>query len=170
MERATRLNEGYIYALELINDNNITQGIRELELLLLYSGEDTDILNLLALCNLKYCNFNKAREYVNKSINIKNTIKGVEYKEIIDNLFRNGNVNKYYGIIRQIKAGKYIAGINELEDFKNIDKSFIEPYILLGMLYYKNNNYLKARINISKAYKLDKSNEAINILYIKLKI
>lgn len=170
MERAIRLNENYVHALELIEDNNIIQGIRELELLLLYSSEDTDILNLLALCNLQYCNFKKAREYIDKSFKIKNTIKGVEYKKIIDDMFKKGHANKYYGIIRQVKAGKYITAINELEDFKLVDAKFIEPYILLGMLYYKNNNYLKARMNIGKAYKLDRSNEVINRLYIKLKI
>lgn len=170
MERAIRIKENYIYALELINKNNIKRGIITLENLLLYNSENTNVLNLLALCNLKYCNFEKAREYVNRSIKIKSSIKALEYKEIIDNLFENGYVSKYEGIIKQVKIGAYTRAARGLEEFKNVDKTFIEPYILLGFIYYENNNYLKARLNISKAYKLDSSNDAINKLYIRLKI
>lgn len=157
-------------SITLLHNNRITEGKKELEKLIFYDSDNIYALNLLAICEYKYCNFKAAEYYIDKSIKIKNNEVAVRYKNEICKIYNSNFYSEYEEIINSLKDGEYYRKINKIEEIKDSNPYFIEPYILLAMIYMSKNKFIKARKNISRAYKMDVSNPLINNIYFKLKL
>lgn len=154
----------------LLSENRITEGKLELEKLITYDNNNIHALNLLALCEFRYCNFNTAIKYIDKSIKLKDIKTTRLYREEIYSGYKNGLYRDYYLIVNNLKKKQYYKQIDKLENIKANNTQLIEPYLLLAILYLRENKLIRARKNISLAYKMDISNPLINKLYLKLKI
>lgn len=151
----------YKNALSLIKNNNVSGAVKELKLSLKFHKLDTDSLNLLGLAFYLKCRFQKAEEKWRKSLEIKRkNNKAADYLELITKNDFKELRKEYQKIIFNDKVKK-----NKKTDFlKKViaeHEELIEPYVLLGLLYKKEENYEEALKYFYKAYDLDKGNQTI---------
>ncbi len=151
----------YKNALNLIKNNNVSEAVKELKLSLKFHKSNTDSLNLLGLAFYLKCRFQKAEEKWRKSLEIKRkNNKAADYLELITKNDFKELRKEYQNIIFNDKVGKKTK-INFLEKVIAEHEELIEPYVLLGLLYKKEDNFEEALQYFYKAYDLDKGNQTI---------
>lgn len=154
-------NSHYKKAVDLIKSNNVSEAINELKLCLKFNSKSISALNLLGLAYYLKCRFDKADKTWRKSLAIKrDNNKARDYLELI--------TKKDFKIIRE--EYKKILFNDEVEKNKKIDflkrlieeyDELIEPYVVLGLLYKKEENYEEALKYFYQAYDLDSGNQNI---------
>lgn len=151
----------YKNALNLIKNNNVSEAVKELKLSLKFHKSNTDSLNLLGLAFYLKCRFQKAEEQWRKSLEIKRkNNKAADYLELITKNDFKELRKEYQNIIFNDKVGKNTK-INFLEKVIAEHEELIEPYVLLGLLYKKEDDFEEALQYFYKAYDLDKGNQTI---------
>jgi len=153
----------YNNALDLLEDNDITNAIDYLNKSIKFYDKDIDILNLLGLCYYYKCNFDQAITYWQKSISInKNNNEALEYIDFVRNdpEFQN-LIDKYNRTIDLVQNQKYEKAIKLLKEIIANNKELIEPYQILGLTYMELGKFKKALNWLKKAQLLDDGNSNI---------
>lgn len=154
-------NAHYKKAMESIKNNKVSDAVEEIKLCLKFNSRNVSALNLLGLAYYLKCRFDKAEKMWKKSLRLKkDSNKARDYLELITKkdfkelrkeykkiLFNDSeNQNKKIKFLKEL-----IAEYDEL----------IEPYVILGLFYKKEENYQEALKYFYQAYDLDSSNQNI---------
>jgi|GEM_PF-1252217 len=153
----------YNNALSLIEVNNITNAVNELEKSVYLNPNDSDSLNVLGLCCYFLCDFNSAFLYWKRSSEInKSDNRSRLYLEFLQSNKFNNLVIQYNNGLEKINEEKIDEAISI---FENISKGFpdlIEPYIILGLCHYYLQDTKKAFDYWQKARYRDRGNMKLN--------
>ncbi|MEC9490491.1 MAG: tetratricopeptide repeat protein [Halanaerobiales bacterium] len=151
----------YKDAMNSIKNNNVSDAIDELKLCLKFNSKSVSALNLLGLAYYLKCRFDKAEKTWRKSLSLqRDNNKARDYLELITKQDFKEIRKEYKDILFNDEANrnekiqflkKLIAEYDEL----------IEPYVILGLLYKKDENYKKALEYFYQAYDLDSGNQNI---------
>lgn len=102
----------------------------------------------------------EAKEYLYKAIEA--IPKDIQAKKNLVTIIYN-----YAGSLRQ--KGKYAEAINELKEALGVNPEHVPSLILLGQIYYQQQELKKAKELWDKAYRYDRRNDMLNKLRKKLK-
>ena len=154
-------NAHYKDAMNSIKNNNVSDAIDELKLCLKFNSKSVSALNLLGLAYYLKCRFDKAEKTWLKSLSIqKDDNKARDYLELITKKDFKEIRKEYKNILfndetDQNNKIKFLKRLIEKHD------ELIEPYVILGLLYKKEENYEEALEYFYQAYDLDSGNENI---------
>ncbi|MFW5809891.1 MAG: tetratricopeptide repeat protein, partial [Halanaerobium sp.] len=154
-------NAHYKEAMNSIKNNNVSDAIDELKLCLKFNSKSVSALNLLGLAYYLKCRFDKAEKTWLKSLSIqKDNNKARDYLELITKKDFKEIRQEYKNILfndetDQNKKIKFLKRLIEKHD------ELIEPYVILGLLYKKEENYEEALKYFYQAYDLDSGSENI---------
>jgi len=156
----------YNKAIELMNNNNLSDAQDMLSKCLALCDEDVEVLNLSGMCAYFTCDFEMANIYWTKSlaINIENN-KAVEYLKNIHSDNFNDFLLAYNIVIDKASKGEYLDASLKLEALIKTNPPLVEPHIIIGLCYLGLNNKSKAMEAFSSAHSLDKGNKK-NINYL----
>ena len=154
-------NAHYKSALNSIKNNNVSKAIDELKLCLKFNSKSVSALNLLGLAYYLKCRFDKAEKTWRKSLSIKtDNNKARDYLELISKRDFKEIREEYKNLIfnNEVEQKKKINFLKRLiEEYDEL----IEPYVILGLLYKKEENYEEALQYFYQAYDLDSGNQNI---------
>ena len=154
-------NAHYRQAMKSIKNNNVSDAIDELKLCLKFNSKSVDALNLLGLSYYLKCRFDKAEKTWKKSLSLKReNNKARDYLELITKKDFKEIRKEYKKILFNDKADRE-EKIKFLKKLIEEYDELIEPYVILGLLYKKENNYSEALKYFYKAYELDSGNQNI---------
>lgn len=149
----------YNQALELIKESNLSDAVKQLkESIRLYS-KDPEILNVLGLCSFSMCNFQEARYFWSKSMQISaEDNRAKVYLQTIDSNKFKEMINQYNHSLQKINNNQVEEAVLELQRITHHYSNLIEPYILLGLCNYHLGRYEEAEKNWLKAWSYDQGN------------
>lgn len=154
-------NSHYKEAMNLIKSNNVSDAVDELKLCLKFNSNSVSALNLLGLAYYLKCRFDKAEKTWRKSLSIKNdNNKARDYLELITKKDFSEIRKEYKNILFNDKTNQNMK-IKFLKSLIERYDELIEPYVILGLLYKKEENYDQALKYFYKAYDLDSGNQNI---------
>ena len=144
-----------------IKNNNVSDAIDKLKLCLKFNSKNVSALNLLGLAYYLKCRFDKAEKTWRKSLSLKKEDnKARDYLELITkNDFKE--IRKEYKNILFNDEAKQKEKIKFLKTLIEEYDELIEPYVILGLLYKKKENYSEALKYFYQAYELDSGNDNI---------
>lgn len=152
----------YNNALEMIQDNDITNAIKELEKSIDLYSSDTDTLNLLGLCLYYKGNFNEALKYWSLSIKIEETANpAVRYISMMKSEDNHQLISLYNQAIEHAGNGNMINAIEILKNTIGPNYTTIEPLIFIGLCYMDLEKYDEALDYFRKAEALDSGDERL---------
>ncbi|MFW5988104.1 MAG: tetratricopeptide repeat protein [bacterium] len=154
-------NAHYKEAMNSIKSNNVSDAIDELKLCLKFNPKSVSALNLLGLAYYLKCRFDKAEKTWLKSLSIqKENNKARDYLELITKKDFKEIRQEYKNILfnDEVDKNKKIKFLKRLIEKHD---ELIEPYVILGLLYKKEENYEEALKYFYQAYDLDSGNENI---------
>lgn len=151
----------YKEAMNSIKNNNVSDAIDELKLCLKFNPKSVSALNLLGLAYYLKCRFDKAEKIWRKSLSLqRDNNKARDYLELITKDDFKEIRKEYKNILFSDEAEQ-----NEKKRFlKRLIEEYdelIEPYVILGLLYKKEENYEEALKYFYQAYDLDSGNQNI---------
>jgi len=154
-------NAHYREAMKLIKNNNVSDAIDELKLCLKFNSKSVSALNLLGLAYYLKCRFDKAEKTWRKSLSLqKDKNKARDYLELITKQDFKEIRKEYKEILfnDETEKNRKIKFLKRLiEEYDEL----IEPYVILGLLYKKEENYEEALKYFYQAYELDSGNQNI---------
>ena len=154
-------NAHYREAMNLIKNNNVSDAIDELKLCLKFNSKSVSALNLLGLAYYLKCRFDKAENTWRKSLSLqKDKNKARDYLELITKQDFKEIRKEYRNILFSDEAEKN-QKIKFLKKLIEEYDELIEPYVILGLLYKKEENYEEALKYFYQAYELDSGNQNI---------
>jgi tetratricopeptide (TPR) repeat protein len=154
-------NSHYKEAMNLIKSNNVSDAVDELKLCLKFNSNSVSALNLLGLAYYLKCRFDKAEKTWRKSLSIKNdNNKARDYLELITKKDFSEIRKEYKNTLFNDKTNQNMK-IKFLKSLIERYDELIEPYVILGLLYKKEENYDQALKYFYKAYDLDSGNQNI---------
>ena len=154
-------NAHYKEAMNLIKNNNVSDAIDELKLCLKFNSKSVSALNLLGLAYYLKCRFDKAEKTWRKSLSLqKDKNKARDYLELITKQDFKEIRKEYKNILFSDEAEKN-QKIKFLKKLIEEYDELIEPYVILGLLYKKEENYEEALKYFYQAYELDSGNQNI---------
>jgi len=154
-------NAHYKEAMNLIKNNNVSDAIDELKLCLKFNSKSVSVLNLLGLAYYLKCRFDKAEKTWRKSLSLKkDKNKARDYLELITKQDFKEIRKEYKNILFSDEAEKN-QKIKFLKKLIEEYDELIEPYVILGLLYKKEENYEEALKYFYQAYELDSGNQNI---------
>jgi tetratricopeptide (TPR) repeat protein len=154
-------NAHYKDAMNSIKNNNVSDAIDELKLCLKFNAKSVSALNLLGLAYYLKCRFDKAEKTWRKSLSLqRDNNKARDYLELITKQDFKEIRKEYKNILFSDQADqeqkkKFLKRLIEEYD------ELIEPYVILGLLYKKEENYEEALKYFYQAYDLDSGNQNI---------
>jgi tetratricopeptide (TPR) repeat protein len=144
-----------------IKNNNVSDAIDELKLCLKFNAKSVSALNLLGLAYYLKCRFDKAEKTWRKSLSLqKENNKARDYLELITKQDFKKIRKEYKNILfsDQADQNEKIRFLKRLiEEYDEL----IEPYVILGLMYKKEENYEEALKYFYQAYDLDSGNQNI---------
>lgn len=156
----------YNKSLKLIRERNISQAIKLLNDCCYIDDSSIDALNLLGLCFYCRCSFDKAKYLWNKSISIKKEEnRAFEYLQFITSKDMYNLITIYNEGIELIVKKKYDEAVCRFKEVLELQNELIEPYIIIGLICLKDDNFLEAKKNFEKAMLLDTGNESVRYYY-----
>jgi tetratricopeptide (TPR) repeat protein len=154
-------NAHYRDAMNLIKNNNVSDAIEELKLCLKFNSKSVAALNLLGLAYYLKCRFDKAEKTWRKSLSLqRDKNKARDYLELITKQDFKEIRKEYKDILFSDEAAKN-KKIKFLKKLIEEYDELIEPYVILGLLYKKEENYEEALKYFYQAYELDSGNQNI---------
>jgi len=154
-------NAHYKEAINSIKNNNVSDAIDDLKLCLKFNSKSVSALNLLGLAYYLKCRFDKAEKIWRKSLSLqKDNNKARDYLELITKQDFKEIRREYKNILFSDQAAKN-EKIRFLKRLIEEYDELIEPYVILGLLYKKDENYEKALKYFYQAYDLDSGNQNI---------
>ena len=151
----------YNEALDLLENNLITDAIDCIKEANELNPKDTDILNLKGLLSILSCNFKEALECFYTSMCYKNNKLPSEYVDILSSEEFNEFLKRYNHCIRFINEDLNQESIQILNNIIDENPEFIEPYEILTLIYRKIGNSKKENYYLEKLKKIDKSNKLL---------
>lgn len=152
----------YNSALELVEENKISKAIEILEKSLKCYCKNTEVLNLIGLCEYVSCNFDKAYFYWDKSLELcKKNNKADNYLKMLNSREFDVLLSKYNLAIDNLDNSNYKQTIKILKEIIKSNKDLIEPYIIIGLCYYELKEYNLAKDYLEEAKLKDKEDERI---------
>jgi tetratricopeptide (TPR) repeat protein len=145
----------------MIKNSDITNAINELNKAIKLNPKDTDILNLLGICNFLQCNFDKSLSYFSRSLAYRKSDIAIKYIDIMNSIDFDTFLERYNHAIRFIREGLYEEGTQIFKHLTEEYSQLIEPYIVLGLICMERKDEMIARDYFNKALTLDKSNEIV---------
>lgn len=158
-------NNLYNEALVLMQNNKIKEAMRILDKAILLDDTNINTLNLIGMCNYIYCNFNNAKYYFEKSIDIDKINRATVYIEDMNSREFMNIFIKYKEALNFIKWKRLKEAVVLLEEIKLLNKELIPPYEMLYLLYMNIGEKEEAIKNIKVAYFLDNSSVSISKYY-----
>ncbi|MFW5686615.1 MAG: tetratricopeptide repeat protein [Halanaerobium sp.] len=154
-------NAHYKKAINLVKNNNVSDAIDELKLCLKFNSKSVSALNLLGLTYYLKCRFDRAENTWRKSLSLqKDNNKARDYLELITKQdFKE--IRKEY---KNILFNDETARKQKIKFLKRLVEEYdelIEPYVILGLLYKKEENYEEALKYFYQAYELDSGSQNI---------
>ncbi|RAK04928.1 TolA-binding protein [Halanaerobium saccharolyticum] len=154
-------NAHYKDAMNSIKDNNVSDAIDELKLCLKFNSKSVSALNLLGLAYYLKCRFDKAEKTWRKSLTLqRDNNKARDYLELITKQDFKEIRKEYKHILFNDEANR-TEKIRFLKRLIEEYDELIEPYVILGLLYKKDENYEEALEYFYQAYDLDSGNQNI---------
>jgi len=154
-------NAHYNDAMNSIKNNNVSDAIDELKLCLKFNAKSVSALNLLGLAYYLKCRFDKAENTWCKSLSLqRENNKARDYLELITKQDFKEIRKEYKNILfsDQADQNEKISFLKRLiEEYDEL----IEPYVILGLMYKKEENYEEALKYFYQAYDLDSGNQNI---------
>jgi len=152
----------YNNALNEACKKNITKALELLEYAYLMDNDDIDIINLLGLCNYMKCDFSKASFYWHKSYSSKpKDNRAEDYLIILNSQEIEKMIEDYNNALEALKNNDFNLALKNLKKVIRYDNKFIEPYIIMGLIYLKKNLYYSSKKSFEKAIRLDKGNKKV---------
>ncbi len=148
-------------ALDLANDKYITDALNIIEQANEMNGKDKDILNLKGLLYMLKCDFTKAIESFYTSMCYERNEIATTYVDILSSEDFKVILSRYNHCIRFINEDLNQESINILINILDENPEFIEPYVILILLYRKLNNKRKEIYYLKKLEQIDKSNDIL---------
>lgn len=154
-------NAHYKDAVNYIKDNNVSAAIDQLKLCLKFNSKSVSALNLLGLAYYLKCRFDKAEKTWRKSLSLqRDNNKARDYLELITKQdFKE--IRKEYKHILFNDVANRNEKIRFLKRLIEEYDELIEPYVILGLLYKKDENYEEALKYFYQAYDLDSGSQNI---------
>lgn len=153
----------YNNALSLIREQNLTDATRELKQSVALYSRDEDILNLLGLCCYCLCDFNAANYYWRKSIRLNDSNnRAIEYIQALEEEEFKKLLEQYNTALDKINGSAIQEGIHLLYEITVQKPDLVEPYIIMGLGYYRLNAYDQAMICWQRAREKDTGNPRLN--------
>lgn len=166
------INMSFIYynrALECIDKNNISGAKENLEKATEIYLKDTDILNLLGICEYYFCDFNMANYYWNKSIRINNERNiAIDYIDKLKTDEFKSFMNRYNEGLDYLNGEKYEDAIEIFNGLLKYENKFIEIYEIMIVAYLESGDTINAQRYIELLSKIDTGNKSIEIYKCKL--
>ncbi|TDO94439.1 tetratricopeptide repeat protein [Halanaerobium saccharolyticum] len=151
----------YKDAMNSIKNNNVSDAVDELKLCLKFNSKSVSALNLLGLAYYLKCRFDKAEKTWRKSLSLqRDNNKARDYLELITKQDFKEIRKEYKDILFNDEANRN----EKIQFLKKLTAEYdelIEPYVILGLLYKKDENYEKALEYFYQAYDLDSGNQNI---------
>ena len=149
----------YNNALDLAEKNYITSACDLVEKALEINPKDADILNLKGLLKLLKCDFSRAFESFYTSMCYGNNELSRKYVDILSSDEFKVFLSRYNHSIRFINEDLNHESIQILNNIIDENPEFIEPYVILSLLYDKLGNMDKKEQYLLELRKIDKDNE-----------
>lgn len=154
-------NAHYKDAMNSIKNNNVSDAIDELKLCLKFNAKSVSALNLLGLAYYLKCRFDKAEKTWRKSLSLqRDNNKARDYLELITKQDFKEIRKEYKNILFSDQADQE-QKIRFLKRLIEEYDELIEPYVILGLLYKKEENYEEALKYFYQAYDLDSGSQNI---------
>jgi len=151
----------YKDAVNYIKDNNVSAAIDQLKLCLKFNSKSVSALNLLGLAYYLKCRFDKAENTWRKSLSLqRDNNKARDYLELITKQDFKEIRNEYKHILFNDEANRN-EKVRFLKSLIEEYDELIEPYVILGLLYKKDENYEEALKYFYQAYDLDSGSQNI---------
>ncbi len=133
----------YNNALDLAEKNYITSACELIEKALEINPKDVDILNLRGLLKLLKCDFSRAFESFYTSMCYGNNEISRKYVDLLSSDEFKVFLSRYNHSIRFINEDLNHESIQILNNIIDENPEFIEPYVILSLLYNKLGNIEK---------------------------
>ncbi len=153
------VNRYYKDGLNLVKNNNISKALKLMEKSLEDISDDTQVLNLMGLCEYVLCNFERAILNWNKSLMFSNDDNRARY--YLDALKDEEHKNfiEYYGLaVDYIDSLRYREAMEILFEVNKTNRELIEPYALIARSYYGLKEYELAKEYLEQALIKDREN------------
>ncbi len=148
----------YNNALDLAEKNYITSACDLVEKALEINPKDSDILNLKGLLKLLKCDFSKSFESFYTSMCYGNNDLSRKYVDILSSDEFKVFLSRYNHSIRFINEDLNNESIQILNNIIDENPEFIEPYVILSLIYDKLGNAAKREHYLLELRKIDKDN------------
>ena len=149
----------YNNALDLVKNNKVSLAVELLEKCLNYYAKDTQVLNLMGICQYVLCDFDKAYFYWCQSLMCgQETNRANYYLDILNSNDFQELIKNYNLAISNVNNLNYKEAIDILSKIIESNKELIEPYVIIGLCYYKINENKLAQTYIEYAINKDKGN------------
>lgn len=153
------INTYYNKALDLVKNNNISKALVLMEKSLEDITEDTEIFNLMGLCQYILCDFEKADLTWNKSLMFNNDNNRARYYLNFLKSEEFKSFEEYYNLsLAYVDKLKYKEALELLIEINETNKDLIEPYALIGNCYYGLEEYELSKEYLKKALNKDIDN------------
>lgn len=152
----------YNNALDLAEKNYITSACELIEKALEINPKDVDILNLRGLLKLLKCDFSRAFESFYTSMCYGNNEISRKYVDLLSSDEFKVFLSRYNHSIRFINEDLNHESIQILNNIIDENPEFIEPYVILSLLYNKLGNIEKKDYYLLKLREIDKDNDILD--------
>ena len=149
----------YNNALDLAEKNYITSACDLVEKALEINPKDSDILNLKGLLKLLKCDFSKSFESFYTSMCYGNNELSRKYVDILSSDEFKVFLSRYNHSIRFINEDLNNESIQILNNIIDENPEFIEPYVILSLIYDKLGNTTKREYYLLELRNIDKDND-----------
>lgn len=149
----------YNNALDLAEKNYITSACDSIEKALEINPKDSDILNLKGLLKLLKCDFSRAFESFYTSMCYGNNELSRKYVDILSSDEFKVFLSRYNHSIRFINEDLNNESIQILNNIIDENPEFIEPYVILSLIYDKLGNTVKKEHYLLELRNIDKDND-----------
>ncbi len=149
----------YNNALDLAEKNYITSACDLVEKALEINPKDSDILNLKGLLKLLKCDFSKSFESFYTSMCYGNNDLSRKYVDILSSDEFKVFLSRYNHSIRFINEDLNNESIQILSNIIEENPEFIEPYVILSLIYNKLGNTAKREHYLLELRNIDKDND-----------
>ncbi len=149
----------YNNALDLAEKNYITSACDLVEKALEINPKDSDILNLKGLLKLLKCDFSRSFESFYTSMCYGNNELSRKYVDILSSDEFKVFLSRYNHSIRFINEDLDNESIQILSNIIEENPEFIEPYVILSLIYDKLGNTAKREHYLLELRNIDKDND-----------
>ncbi|WP_038299022.1 tetratricopeptide repeat protein [Metaclostridioides mangenotii] len=160
-EKILKSYELYNNALSLASVNYITGAEKLIDKAYKIYNRDVDILNLRGIIKLLKCDFSQSFN----SFYISSAYKDVSISKKYIDIFTSDEfevfLERYNHAVRFINEGLNYEAIEILENLVEEEPEFLNPYVMLSLMFNKIDKYEKSNLVLDKLRYVDRDNEVV---------